>query len=175
MPLYLFYIGELVDSICPKSFNRIQKTQCGIINPCWFKMCDFLLFSPQTFIGFPSILDRSGGATAQYPGGAVATLSTPGLCRGSQSIGEAVKDTQWRLMEMAKDCIFTRCLFMMLMSRIMVSSGLKLKPPTFVRSWCCSEELEAFYDLLTQASVGDLSVVQQSKWWRMHKVYMLGT
>lgn len=34
MPLYLFYIGELVDSICPKSFNRIQKTQCGIINPC---------------------------------------------------------------------------------------------------------------------------------------------
>lgn len=120
-------------------------------------MCDFLLFSPQTFIGFPSILDRSGGATAQYPGGAVATLSTPGLCRGSQSIGEAVKHTQRRLMEMAKDCIFTRCLFMMLMSRIMASSGLKLKPPTFVRSWCCSEELEAFYDLLTQASVGDLS------------------
>ena len=42
--------------------------------------------------------------------------------------------------------------------RILFQTAWNSKPPTFVRSWCCSpEELEAFYDLLTQASVGDLS------------------
>lgn len=115
------------------------------------------------------ILDRSGGATAQYPGGAVAALSTPGLCRGSQDpIGEAKKDkhTQWRLMEMAKDSfsqgVCSWCWWVVLWFQMAWNSS---QPPSFGLA-VALKNLRLFTIFWPKPAL-EISVVQQSKWWHM--------